>query len=111
MQNQDNFDKNILLEKFSNHFGNKKREFLEFAQEKGFENPDQIIENLENIQDFLFNHVLEVTMPDKNLNANELKIISENYLKNKYSWIDETGIEAINRWLFWMSWHEGILKS
>ena len=111
MQNPDNFDKNILMEKFSNHFGNKKKEFLEFARGKGFKDPDLIIVKLENIQEDLFNYVWEITMPDKKLNSADLKTVSENYLKNKHPWINEIGIEAVNRWLFWMCWHEGILET
>jgi len=110
MNNLPDFDINILLDKFSYHFGNKTNDFLEFAQENGFRNPELIIKDLQTIQNDIFNYIWEITSPDKRLKGTELQKISEIYLTGKYKWINEIGIEAINRWLFWMTWHEGILK-
>ena len=110
MTNLPDFDINILLDKFSYHFGNKTNDLLEFAQENGFENPELIIKDLQTIQSDIYNYVWEITSPDKRLTGTEIQIISQKYLTGKYNWINEMGIEAINRWLFWMTWREGILK-
>ncbi|MFD2247004.1 hypothetical protein [Pontibacter ruber] len=103
-------DKNDLIDKYSSHFGNKEQEFLQFAHEHEIANAAMMVKEFQAIQHDLYSHIYEITEPNVTLTETELELASIIYLKNKYDWINSKGISALNRWLVWMCWHEGIIK-
>lgn len=105
-----NIDKNQLLDLFSSSMGNSEYKFMEFAESNDIQNYSTIIEEFKAIQDQIYNYILEITEPNIQLSATEIEKASIGYCTKKYTWINETGIKAINRWLIWMCWHEGMLK-
>ncbi len=104
-------DKNLLLNEFSNQFGYREEHFLEFTETYGITNTESLIAEFKEIQEKVYDEIWEFTKPDKKLFQKEIKEISEKYLKKNWNWIDQNGMDAINRWLTWMCWHEGILKT
>ena len=55
-------------------------------------------------------YIYKITEPNLQLTTREIETISTDFCKSKIEWIDSKGIKAVNRWLIWMCWHEGILK-
>ena len=103
-------DKNLLLNEFFNQFGYNKEHFLEFTDTYEIANVESLIKEFSGIQDKIYDAIWKLTKPDKKLSEKEIKEFSNKYLKENWNWIDQIGIDAVNRYLLWMCWHEGILK-
>lgn len=105
-----NIDKNQLLDLFSSSMGNSEYKLIEFAKSNNIQNCSTIVEEFKTIQNEIYDYIFKITEPDIQLSATEIEEASVQYCTKTYTWINETGIKAINRWLIWMCWHEGILK-
>jgi len=103
-------DKNKLLDLFSSSMGNSEYKFVEYAELNNIQNYNTIIEEFKSIQNSLYDYIYKITEPNIQLSATEIENISLQYCTKNYIWINEIGVKAINRWLIWMCWHEGILK-
>jgi hypothetical protein len=103
-------DKNDLISEFSNAFGNSNEKTIKFANKKGILNYNELIEEFKSIQKMVYNHIYKLTEPDLQLTAQEIETICYDLCVSKIDWINSKGISAINKWLIWMCWHEGILK-
>ena len=103
-------DKNLILNEFSHALGYRETEFLEFTQVYGIKEVSLLVKEFNTIQERVYDHIWEITKPDKKLTVIEIETISEQFLRLHYEWMSQLGITAIHRWLLWMCWHEGILK-
>ena len=103
-------DKNKLLDLFSASMGNSEYKLIEFAESNQLQNHETIIKDFEQVQSRVYDYIYKITEPNIQLSALEIEDASYRYLAKNYSWINEEGAKAINRWLVWMCWHEGILK-
>jgi len=103
-------DKNELIDHFSASMGNSEERFIAFANDKGINDYKSHIDEFKSIQTLLYDHIFKITEPDLKLSAQEIESISFEFCQSKIDWINSKGIKALNRWLIWMCWHEGILK-
>ncbi|MBD8348964.1 hypothetical protein [Dysgonomonas sp. HGC4] len=104
-------DKNDLLNLFSTSMGNSEYKLIEYCESNDFKNYSTIIEEFEAIQNDIYDYIFKLTEPNIQLSGVEIEEISFQYCTQKYSWVNEVGVKAINRWLVWMCWHEGIFKN
>jgi hypothetical protein len=102
--------KNLLLNIYSYHFNNHEKELIEYSIKNKVLNFQEIIHEFKTIQNNIFNYIWEITEPDKQLSTSEIEQECAMYCFKNYQWINEVGLKALNRWLIWMCWHEGILK-
>ena len=102
--------KNDLIDKFSASMGNSEKKFIEFAISNGISNYKALIKEFTLIQNSVYDYIYKITEPNLQLTTREIETISTDFCKSKIEWIDSKGIKAVNRWLIWMCWHEGILK-
>ena len=96
---------------FLNQFGYREIHFLAFTKTYKITNVKALTKEFKEIQEKVYDAVFEYTNTDQELSQIEIKEFSENYLKENWNWIDQIGMDAINRWLIWMRWHGGILKT
>ena len=104
-------DKNDLLEVYSNSMSNNKNKFIEFCVQNKVKGCENYIQEFDKIQDDIYTKIDKITPNGMQLTSNEIENFCSEYSKEKYLWIRDKGIQALNRWLIWMCWHEGILKS
>ena len=102
--------RNTLLDKFFKTFQLDKEQLLEFCLDQGITDSSKIIEEFERIRTDIFDYIWEITKPNKRLSPIEIIAESDNFFQNNYQWIDKNGKKAVNNYLFWMCWHEGIIK-
>jgi hypothetical protein len=103
-------DKNELLDKFSAPLGNSENKFIEYAAAHNIIDHMVLIEEFKSVQNQTYDYVYTITEPNLQLSAGQIEKISYNFCKRHFNWINDKGIAAVNRWLIWMCWHEGILK-
>ena len=103
--------KNILLSIYSSHFGNNEKEFIEYSLENNITNYQDIIQEFISIQNSVFSHILKITEPNKRLSAFEIENECSMFCLKNHKWINEEGLKFLNKWLIWMCWHEGVLKT
>ena len=103
-----NIDKNKLFDLYSNSFGITTK-FDEYCLSENISD-EKLKNEFRTIQESVFTNILDLTHPNIQLSREEIVIISQNYCNEKYSWMDNLAITALNRWLIWMCWHEGVLK-
>jgi hypothetical protein len=102
--------KNKLLDIFSYEFGNRGNDLFQYCLDNGIEHFAYIKAEFDSIQNDLYRYIDKITPHNKQLTPIEIQAKAAEYCKMKYNWINDSGIEALNRWLIWMCWHEGILK-
>lgn len=102
-------DKNTLLALFSSSMGNSEQKFIEYVESNEMENWTVILDEFKLIQSQIYNHIYKITEPNIRLSGTEIENISIEYCSENYTWMNEIGMKAINNWLVWMCWHEGIL--
>jgi hypothetical protein len=103
-------NKNDLIDKYSASMGNTERNFIEYATKNGITEYGELIKEFKSIQNMVYDYIYKITEPNIQLTAEEIDSISFEFCKSKIDWINKKGIKAVNRWLIWMCWHEGILK-
>jgi hypothetical protein len=106
----DAIDKNELIDIYSVSMGNAEERFVTFANDKGISDYKSYIDEFKSIQNLLYDYIYKITAPDLKLSAQEIESISYQFCQSNIDWINSKGIKALNRWLIWMCWHEGILK-
>jgi len=104
-------NKNELLNIFSNTFQIERQEMQDYFIKNSHDNFEIICKELEDMRVNLFDFIWKETEPNLTLTSTEIITLSEKYLQENYSWIDETGIKSVNSHILWICWHEGILKS
>lgn len=102
-------DKNILLDKFSKIFNVDKENMYEFFVENNLENFNEVLLEFEKIRNDVYSFLWE-TSEKEQLSNKMVDQLSKDFLFKNYSWINETGFNALKNYIFWISWHEGILK-
>jgi hypothetical protein len=103
------YKKNILLNLFLSQFGIEDV-FINYAIKNGIDNYQDIINEFKSIQKNIFDYIWKITEPDKQLTSFEVEEECAMYCFENYQWINEIGLKALNNWLIWMCWHEGIIK-
>jgi hypothetical protein len=103
-------DKNELLNNYSASMGNSEHKFISFAKDNGINNYTVFIDEFKSIQNQVYDYIVKMTEPDLKLSAEEIEAISYKFCASNIEWMNSKGIKALNRWLIWMCWHEGILK-
>lgn len=103
-------DKNKLIDNYSASMGNRERDFIEYATKNGITEYEELIKEFKSIQNFVYDYIYKITEPNIQLTAKEIDSKSVEFCKSKIDWINKKGIKAVNRWLIWMCWPEGILK-
>ena len=101
--------KNNLLKVFLSQFGIG--EFAEaYAVKNSLDNYQDIINEFKLMQNNIFDYIWKITESNKQLTTHEIETICATCCFEHYQWINETGLKALNNWLLWLCWHEGILK-
>nr|WP_321453186.1 hypothetical protein [uncultured Carboxylicivirga sp.] len=103
-------DKNELIDNYSESMGNRESGFIEYATKNGISEYRALIQEFKSIQNQVYDYIYKITEPNKQLTAQEIESISFEFCTSIIDWIDKKGVKAVNRWLIWMCWHEGILK-
>ncbi len=103
-------DKNDLLEVYSHPMGNRKNEFIAFCKKNKVQEAENYIKEFNKIQEVLYKKINDITPNGGQLSSDKIEEFSFDYCTENYLWIRESGIKALNRWLIWMCWHEGILS-
>ena len=103
-------DKNDLINYYSSSMGNSENKFIDFAISKGITDYKNQIKEFTLIQNQVYDHIFKFTEPNLKLTSQEIESLSREFCKSHFKWLDSKGIKALNRWLIWMCWHEGILK-
>jgi Glu-tRNA(Gln) amidotransferase subunit E-like FAD-binding protein len=106
---KDKLDKNKILKKFSSTFFIDEEKMKNYFQDNNLENFAETLKEFENMRNNTFNVIWNKSEYSQFTNK-EIENLSEKYLKENHAWIDEEGIKAVNNYLLWMCWHEGILK-
>ncbi|MDO3426703.1 hypothetical protein QWT87_17620 [Chryseobacterium sp. APV1] len=101
-------DKNIILEKFSSTFFIEGEKMKNYFIINNLENFDEVLTEFEDMRKKAFDIIWEKSEHTK-LTSKEVENLSEKYLKENYPWINIKGIKAVNNYLIWLSWHEGII--
>ena len=104
------FDKNELLNKFSDTFFLKKEEMHQYFKENNFNDFNSTYEEFKLMRKRTFDYLWEYTNPNIILKDKEIIHLTENFLKENYSWINDKGIASVNNHINWMCWQDGILK-
>lgn len=102
-------DKNKILKKFSSTLFIDKEKMRDYFKDNNLENFDETLKEFENMRTGVFNIIWNKSEHSP-CTAEEIQNLSEKYLKENHAWINEDGIKAVNSYLHWMCWHEGILK-
>jgi len=102
-------EKNNLLKFFLSQFGIGNIAKI-YADENRINNYEDVVDEFKQIQKNIFDYIWEISEPDKQFNAHEIEEVSAIYCFEHYQWINKVGLNALNNWLLWMCWHEGILK-
>jgi len=105
----DTKDKNNLLYVFLSQLGIGELAKV-YAEENGIDNYQDAINEFKLMQKNIFDYIWEITEPDKKLSQHEIETTCAVYCFEHYQWINEIGLKALNSWLLWLCWHEGILK-
>jgi len=103
-------DKNELIDNYSASMGNRERDFIEYATKNGITAYEELMKEFKSIQNLVYDYIYKITEPNIQLTAEEIESKSFDFCNSNVAWIDKKGIKAVNRWLIWMCWHEGILK-
>ncbi|GAF05995.1 hypothetical protein [Saccharicrinis fermentans] len=103
-------DRNELLDQFSAPMGNSENKFIDYAKSNGIVDFKELILEFNTIQSMVYDYIYKFTEPDLQLTGDEIEVICHDFCENKIDWINDKGIKALNSWLIWMCWHEGILK-
>lgn len=104
------FDKNKLFDIYSASFNNQESKLITYMKRNGIHEINEIVKDFSKIQNESFEYLWELTKPDIQLTSEEIKKLITVYCNNKYSWMNEIGIKALLRWIYWMGWHEGLIK-
>ena len=102
--------KNLLLDLYSCCFGNHEDVLIEYSIKNNILQYQDVINEFKSIQANIFNYIWKITEPDKQLTSFEIERECAIYCFENHQWINEVGLKALNKWLIWMCWHEGILK-
>ena len=100
--------KNSLLKVYLSQFGIGKLA-ENYAIACNIKNYQECINEFKLIQENIFDYIWKITEPNKQLSAYEIEKICATYCFEHYQWINEIGLKALNSWLIWLCWHEGIL--
>lgn len=103
-------DKNVILNKFSTTYWIDKEKMQAYFQKKGYTHFESIYKEFEDMRRKVFDFLLFKTEPNLKLNDKEIADLSEHFLKENYPWINKKGIKSVNNHIYWMCWHEGLLK-
>ena len=101
--------KNNLLGIFLSQFGVGELAKI-YAEKNEVDNYQDIVDEFKLMQKNIFDYIWDITEPDKQLTSYEIEKICSTYCFEHYQWINELGLKALNNWLLWLCWHEGILK-
>lgn len=102
-------DKNELIDLFSSSMGNTEDKFVEYAVSRKIDYQNLTAE-FKAIQNQVYDYIYQITEPNIQLVASEIEKVSYDYCSKNINRINDKGIKAINRWLIWMCWREGISK-
>lgn len=103
-------DKNKILAKFSTTTSIAKEEMQDYFKSNGYENFEAVYAEFNQIRESVFAYLWKITEPNLKLTRNQIMSTSADFLKERYSWIDEEGIASFRDYILWMCWHEGLIK-
>lgn len=103
-------DKNEFLNEFSNTFCIEKDKMEKYFLKNNIEDFEKILFEFEGIRDKVFDFIWKFTEPNETLSPDKISDITNKYLSDNYSWINEKGIRSVESHILWMCWHEGIMK-
>lgn len=102
-------DKNFLLDQYSHSVSNNETALKHYCLSNDVEHVDQLIAEFNSMQRYLLEYVQENTEDGDKHTPDEVAEMTAEYCKKRYPWINPMGIHAMNRWLMYKCWDEGIL--
>jgi hypothetical protein len=103
-------DKNILLDKFSKIFKIDKENMSVYFSENKWDNFEEISSEFEEMRNEVYSFLWDASEKET-LSQDEIEQRSKEFLMNKYTWLNEVGFDALKNYIFWISWHDGIMKN
>ncbi|MBW8358361.1 MAG: hypothetical protein K0M63_01010 [Weeksellaceae bacterium] len=103
-------DKNELLHLFSSVFSLDRDGMTLYFNRNNLADCDKVLNEFDEIRAKVYEYLWNVSQPNLTLNIVQIEALSFSFLKENYPWINEKGFKALNRYIHWICWHEGILK-
>ncbi len=103
-------DKNDLLQQFSKIFKIDQENMSDYFSENALENYEEISSEFEEMRNEVYSFLWNASEKEL-LSQDEIEQRSKEFLMNKYTWLNEVGFDALKNYIFWISWHDGIMKN